>query len=559
MGGLLEVLGLNGTRRAADRIVTELAGAIDDLVKALEEADQDVPRGAVPQHLQEAQTLHEKLVSAVGTPDLLEEAAVNTIRKLKTAFRDLLQAHQEQVVKQYRAKLEECKRAASQAKVELDANAVKAVEDQFAAFCKFTYFVPTRMIDEPMAALREALHYAVESASTHAKKLEIAGQALSHHDALCGEGQVRQLLNRIKPGQLTSQGPGPMGFADPKYDAQGYPQVVVSGDAGHFRLSRAEAKDAAMHECVVMPIGEFKLGQITLVEPGESVTVQPDNGDIGFRYRLPEASESWKGKWLKRGVTPETYREVELRELEHLVDFDYAFKLGPLALATAVNRVAEEEFDTPVGPIDALLQDLSKSGAAALIPADPYDSGAWIDRMTLVMLELSGLSKLRDTKGTHSPVDNRASVVSDSVVIHPVFGKTSLDAKDIITLDAIDTVYTGKPPPKESATGSSKQGEAKNERTPIKQPATKPKGPGRALKKGEDATVAETVFSLDLCEKVGGNPVETGRAKSGTSVRIEGDPDVNGIVWASAPEGDVLARGMPNGRAYFLINVDAFT
>src|SRR5262249_8061280 len=149
-----------------------------------------------------------------------------------------------------------------------------------------------------------------------------------------------------------------------------------------------------------------------------------------------------KGKRLKRGVTPEIYREVQLRELEHLVDFSYAFQVGPVALAAAVNGIAANKYDTKTGPIKALVAYLSES-ALVLIPADPYMPEAWTDRMSIVMSQVAGESKLRDSKGTHSPKDNKATVVGDAVVIHPVFGKDSLNTADIIKLDSVDSVYTG--------------------------------------------------------------------------------------------------------------------
>jgi len=546
---VLEHIEVSGLKEKL-QVLEALEGAIEKLQDAIKNADVEVPRGDAPSLILHARKAHELLERGAGQPDLLLDVALKATDKLFAAATELLEGHRRVVIGRYRAELEKCGQAAGKLSGEIDSNAVQKVETAFETFRKIEFFAPLRIIEDPMAHVRESLNYVVQCAGTAKQRLAIDDEQLGGHDALCGKETVRKLIASIKPGRLSELGPGPMGIATPKYDYKGYPKVEVSEEKGQFHLVPSEAKDAAAHECTVMPIGEFILGKIVLVTDGESVTAEAEDGSW-FNYGLPGATNAMHDKWLKRGVSPEAYREVELRELEHLVDFDYAFKLGPVALAEAIKRVSNQQFDSATDPIDALVDDLSKHGVAELIPADPHAPDAWADRMSMVMLLLSGMSKERDTQGTHSPVGNKATIKGDSVLIDPVFGKKTLDARQIISLAKVGVVYTGEPPPKDDI-----KEDLDEDVTPPVETKRERTMPLRVLKKGDTATVLQLVRGLDASESVGADQVDSAIVQAEQVVLIEAEPTEDGLVWASAPEKDVRCLAMPDGRAYFQISVE---
>jgi hypothetical protein len=315
----------------AERIIPELQEAIDRLNGYNNDADPQVERNEVLQLLQRANALAKELEQPDGRGDLIGAAATMT-HELNTNSDQLLQRHKDCVVGRFQIELEKCQSQAFNVPVELDKSATIAFGKAIETYRGYEFFAPPRVLEEALFNVKEALNYSLAIAATETDKLKIGLSELEAHKGVCGAEQVLQLLTRIKPGRLSDLGPGPMGLAEPKYNFKDYPDVEVEKSDGGYRLKSTNVTASSAHECTVMPIGAFSLGKIEYVD-GESVSVVPENGGSYFRYRLPGADSKWVGKTLKRGVTKETYREVELRELEHLVDFDFAFQLGPVALA----------------------------------------------------------------------------------------------------------------------------------------------------------------------------------------------------------------------------------
>lgn len=401
-----------------------------------------------------------------------------------------------------------------------------------------------------LAMLFDRMNYAVSAIQTEKQALVISDDRLSTYSGPLDAEQAKDLLKTIKPGSLTHEGPGPMGMADPKFSATDYPQLEIEESDGKFSIKLVSLPtSSASHVCTVMPIGTFSLGEIQMVAEGKTY-VESETGSTQFTYKIDGASPSWERKILKRGVSAETHREVTLRELEHLVDFDYAFEIGPVALAKAMAAVAGAKHDSKEAALDALITELQKTGNEALIPADPREPSAWSDRMSSVMMQLTGFSKDRDTRGTHSPAGNTANVTGTDVIIEPVFKSESLKTEEIISLSRITPVYTGVLP----------EPEPEPQQEPLQREIRPQRDVLPEFKKGQDVRAYDWIGAVKPCLSIGGQPFAKANIDRGTKMKIESEKDDYGFVWFSADIADLEVTDTSDesvsGKIYFEEHVE---
>lgn len=230
---------------------------------------------------------------------------------------------------------------------------------------------------------------------------------------------------------------GPMGEAVPRYAGCTFPTVEIDFiGPGQFGIKPTQAVHVANHLWKLVPIGTHSLGVIVSVT-GDLVTTASEQSRM-----IKGASADWKGCQLFRGVNAETYREIQKRELEHLVDFAYAFTLATQPIVDAVQKVAGQVFDHVDKPLLAVIALLSGEHRC-LVPKHPRSPWAWRDRCTFVAQQLAELSTARDDKnnGTHRPIGYVANKVGSEVIILPKFKPGRLATPQIIVMSGIGTVF----------------------------------------------------------------------------------------------------------------------
>ena len=144
---------------------------------------------------------------------------------------------------------------------------------------------------------------------------------------------------------------------------------------------------------------------------------------------------------LYRGVTDATFKELTLLELEHLVDFSYAFKITVNRVAECINGIAGKWFDSKELAMTALVEAIRTD--SPLIPAEPMALDSWRQHLISAASKLAGFSIERDTQGYHYPKGYRANCAGDTITIEPIFKKEYLPTENFITLDHLTTVFSG--------------------------------------------------------------------------------------------------------------------
>ena len=367
-------------------------------------------------------------------------------------------------------------------------------------------------------ALEEPVRFAEGIKATKAGKLPLDDADIAEHAEICGDlDRVREIAKGLKPGRLEHLGPGPMAVVNCNFNSDDYPVPVVEPDGDGFRLAPVKVSDTSSHSCQITPIGEFSLGEIVATLDGQTQTMPESGGDSGNTFKKLKGSPDWVGKSLVRAVSAETYKELERRELEHLIDFDYAFQIGPAALGDAINTAAGTTHETPEAALDALIELLKARGQLTFVPKTPEKPEAWRSRMAVVMASVSDGSKKRDRMGTHSPSDNIPVVRGKAVILTPVFKEESLKTKTIITLGEATPVYGG-------ADAEDGDGE----------------GEGAEFTVGETRTVKTAMSSVAFLHKVDGEDVYLDELKTGDNVRIESKADGRGMIWIRYDHPDVI-------------------
>ncbi|MEM7320634.1 MAG: hypothetical protein AAF408_16635, partial [Pseudomonadota bacterium] len=499
----------------AGEVIEALDAAIDKLREFDLEIEPEIPRGDTEKLLVDAPALLERLrMEPVDEKDV-EDARRKVLPAVRGHATTLLDTHHKAMVNEVNDKIYDCQFRARQAEIELDPRRINDVKVDIAKFTEYrdNDIVGTKhLFLQSLFNLEEPVIYAEASKATLKAKLPQADDDIAEHAGVCGGlDRVREIAKGLKPGRLVNLGIGPMAIVSDNFNFADNPTPEVVEADGSFSLKSVTVTNSSSHSCTIMPIGEFSLGKIVSTLDGV-VQVSPESGEgETVDYRGLNPSAGWSGKILKRAVSPETYKELEKRELEHLIDFEYAFQLGPGALGAAINKVSGKSFETREGPIDALIAALKKAKSVTLVPRDPYDPGAWSARMAAVLAHLSDGSKERDRQGTHSPSGNVPVPSGNSIVITPIFKEASLDMATIITLDKAPAVY-----------GDAAASDELAEPVEIIE-----------LVRGDSMALSETFATIDLFDGVDGTEVLTLSLDAGRSVQVETEADSAGEAWIS--------------------------
>ena len=373
------------------------------------------------------------------------------------------------------------------------------------------------LLNNAMRLASEPLDFMEAIAGTQKTQLPIANEAQKAHGGLALGTPLKKLIDIMAPAQVAKVSDGPLGYATPGYGGSAWPQVQVSQRGPkQFAFQSTEAKDGKGHKCVITPIGSFELGTITALDK-DSITVSGDDGRMRYTGVRHRGDPSWIGKRLLRGISQQTYKEVQLYELEHLVDFSYAFEISAGRVAREVKGLASQVFETPQKAMEALVDRLGD--AKALVPVDPMQPLEWATRVTNICARLADLSELRD-KGpekSHCPSGSQARLEGGNVILEPRMKDIHLDTRTIISLDGLPVVFRGFQAAKASA------------------------GP----------------LAAELTSKVNGDFYETADLSknvsfaaiaAGTAVEVVSDPDAQ-EVWIKVPVSKVPDIG--NNLEYF--------
>jgi hypothetical protein len=508
--GLLKALGLLPLKARLKQVENDLDDALRSYELVYKECRPDVTTAEFSGLLQQARGVLASLANRPkGGAPTEPEGAVLLVPRLKVHETRLIRAQMEAEARDFAAARDAITQAAQSSRIELDAKALAAFEAELKQFRSAEFIHPGRAVKGALAELRKNLAYEVQAASTEKSRLPIDEKALKSRAGLAHAGDVKPLLARVKPGRLVNLGPGPMGIASPDYRGSQFPSVQVEPAGTKFRFKRTAAREAPNHHCTIAPIGEHELGEIDSVE-GPKVRFTQADGE-GFNYTLDQKAEAgWVGSLLKTGVTAQTYREIELRELEHLVDYSYAFTLSAGRLADAVNALAGQDFDSAGLAYAELVEQLGD--AKALAPEDATDPAQWDQRLQTVLQELAGMSIERDRQGTHSPVKRVAKKSGKDVVIEPAFGAKSLDPRAIISMANVPVVY---------------------------RPVSKKSEATAGFAVGQSYTLLVPMPRTDLCPGIDGAQEDMGLIAQGREVTLRSLPDDKGRAWASVPKGTV--------------------
>ncbi len=464
-----------------------------------------------PSEFESLEARAQELMAELTTPDKLDPAdAARQADQLIEAFQALgermIREHNLALQGRLQERLEAALARANTAKVEPDRKTLEQVRKELDALAAQAYILRPLAIEQGLYAIEQKAHYAEQTEATLRDKLPIADEAQARHGKVPTAAPLKQLLARMVPGELANLGPGPLGVASESYQGSTWPGVVLEPAEDKFRFVPTGAREGGNHSCVITPIGVHDIGVISGTGK-RSVTVAIGEDLFTFK-EIAEANAAWTDCMLQRGVTQKAYREVELRELEHLVDFSYAFEISAGRLAQAVNALSSRSFDSQDKALQTLIDSLAD--APALIPADPRRPQEWVRRIQEVVVELAGFSKDRDTQGTHSPAGNVARREGKAVVIEPEFKSASLDTATIISLARVEVVF----------------------------------GSLNEVQQGGDAWALHAVkrtkerVGVAYCDAVGGDELVTDYVHPGTEVTIQAKPSGN-QVWVGATAGAV--------------------
>lgn len=507
---------------SAPDVVTE---ALEDAIRHLDNCDRtfgpELPRGDTAKLLTEGRALLKRLEGDAVDPDDVAAARSHLVPAMQGLATVMVNAHYRQMTDTARALLRDCRSRAAAAGVELDPACIRDVEDDLKraeGYRAEEAVIPASMMRQSLFRLEEPVRFAEGIKATKAGKLPLDDADIAEHAEICGDlDRVREIAKGLKPGRLEHLGPGPMAVVNCNFNSDDYPVPVVEPDGDGFRLAPVKVSDTSSHSCQITPIGEFSLGEIVATLDGQTQTMPESGGDSGNTFKKLKGSPDWVGKSLVRAVSAETYKELERRELEHLIDFDYAFQIGPAALGDAINTAAGTTHETPEAALDALIELLKARGQLTFVPKTPEKPEAWRSRMAVVMASVSDGSKKRDRMGTHSPSDNIPVVRGKAVILTPVFKEESLKTKTIITLGEATPVYGG-------ADAEDGDGE----------------GEGAEFTVGETRTVKTAMSSVAFLHKVDGEDVYLDELKTGDNVRIESKADGRGMIWIRYDHPDVI-------------------
>lgn len=475
-----------------------------------------------------------KLESATAIQSNFDAVRDKLLPALVSEYGALLEAHEAACLKDAQAQFDKLTERAEGCELEI---ADRYVYDFNAAKTHFSNALRRGetgaeiCLDPPLFVIERLVDFAEGIALTQKTRLLLGDEVLELFAEACGGLEAARKVSRgLRPGIVENHGDGPLGFVSTGFKDSDYPTVEITGSDGAFQLKSVSISDNSTHSCTIVPIGEFQIGKVDSVF-GDTVSVSPGGGGKNTNFRKMSPKESWVGLTMVRGMSKQAYREVEIRELEHLVDFKYVFKLGPETLAREINAITGRDFDSEDGPVRALVEALLAKGLQALIPKNPIDLPSWVTRMNVVLDELADGSLERDRQGTHTPAGNTGIVEGKKLIIAPVFKDASLSTEDIVHYGIVKSVYSG-------GAGD----------TPITADC--------APKVGTTLPTLKKLIALSLFTAVFGEERDCDTYDAGLEVCIESEPDSSGSLWISFPAPGFNGSRDAKARAYAHVELD---
>jgi len=445
------------------------------------------------------------------------------------------QEDREETVNYYRKRLSDVFENALERSIKTYMETYKAILADINKFYTHGDAEILRRIDKAIRAFQVDLHYAKLAAETPNRRKAISDKQVEGLTAHCSQDRIAIFIESVKFGKVDDRD-GPMGVAEPIYKLEDCPDVIVlSPRDGTFKIKPVTAKLSSPHLITIMPIGQYKIGKIETVNVGVGVDVRVfANAKSLLSITINGADPAWKGLTLCKGVSPSCFNDILIREMEHAVDFDYAFDLAAGGLAKAINALESDEFCTADAAVQALVNRLTEQGLAQLIPADPMADGAWLERLMSVLKQLAQQSSRRDEEGTHSPASHVAQREGDIVIYGPTFKADSLSTSKIVSLEHVGVVYANGSQSK-SITGD-------EEVAPIFSVGSK---------------VCMRKFSFPDCFTVLGNEtnsMESGNVTPDVVLEVAIEANADGKVWVQVQPARVRVNGCNQQLVFFFLH-----
>lgn len=240
---------------------------------------------------------------------------------------------------------------------------------------------------------------------------------------------------------------------DPKNPPAGFPKVFgqttawgpglvelnLTGEPRRWQLMTDLPYDINRHKSVGFGAGSYRLGSATRTKiSGWSGSIASYLGGKSKVVWVPAEPDRTATYDLTLDINQAAADAIKAFEMEHVDDIDYSWhlsfgKIGALLAqlsGTDVNQVLRQ-----------LAIQLISGDSRYLIPARPFDLGAWSKRILQVYQLMCDQSVERDNRNEHSPIGREFEVADNAIIMRVTMGPTHVGSGEYVKPEQIPLVF----------------------------------------------------------------------------------------------------------------------